>query len=540
VTDAPKAHGVRRDHVRRRRAHDVKRRTDDRETLINDKTGSSGKTRASGVAVVLVLGLILTGSSAAQDAVASEPDVDHAAVMAAVARPGADDPAGGPLRLTLDDAIGIALERGHELGMAEAAEEAARSRLWQARSAFLPAVSASASYTRLDEAPYMDASQFGNMFAPLMVPFEYLVEQGYLDPSTLEGLSGGTGSDRIYLGDDDIYSVGITVTQPIFTGGALLGANAAAGHGLHAAELNTRRTRDETRYNVTQAYVMLVQAKAAHGVMDDAVAQMQEHLDNLEAMYKAGMVLERDIMQARVQMSAIELDRNTASHAVRLTGAALAFQLGLDPGTRVEAIDALERTPGAPAELDDLMRAALNERPDLLSMNESVGAADNIVGMARSEFFPQVVAMGHYNWDRPNREYEPEFYDHWSVTVAAQMNVFDWGGRWNRVREAKATRLQAERGLKMLEDAVRLEVEASWQEHDAALSAISIAERGVEQARESYRVTEESFKNGVATNSDVLDANTALRTAEMNRVAALARLRLAEAGLDLAAGVVSE
>ena len=52
--------------------------------------------------------------------------------------------------------------------------------------------------------------------------------------------------------------------------------------------------------------------------------------------------------------------------------------------------------------------------------------------------------------------------------------------------------------------------------------------------------TQESFKSGAASNSDLLDASTALRTAEMNRVAALGRLRLAEAGFDLAAGVVSE
>ncbi len=444
------------------------------------------------------------------------------------------------LQLTLDEAIAIALEHGHELGMAEAAEEGARARLWQARSAFLPAVSASASYTRLDEIPYMDASGFGDMFAPMMVPFEYLVDQGYLDPSTLEGLAGDGGSSKIYMGDDDIYSVGVTVTQPIFTGGALLSAKGAAGHGLRAAEYNTIRTGHETRYNVTQAYVMLVRANAALSVMDHTVAQMQGHLENLEAMYEEGMILERDIMQARVQMSAIELDRNSASHAVNLAGAALAFHMGLEPGTRVEAVGALDRPLRGPVGLDGLMSVAMSERPDLKAMQESVGAADNIVGMARSEFFPQVVAMGSYNWDRPDREYEPEFYDHWSVTVAAQMNVFDWGGRWNRVREAKAQRLQAERGLRMMEDAVRLEVEAGWQEHDAASKAVGIAARGVEQARESYRVTEESFRSGVASNSDVLDVSTALRTAEMSKVAALARLRLAEAGLDLAAGVVSD
>ncbi len=107
---------------------------------------------------------------------------------------------GETLALTLDDAISVALEHGHELGMARAAEDGARARLWQARSAFLPSIGASASYTKLDEAPYMDGSQFGSMFAPLLVPFEYLVDQGYLDPSTLEGLSGGRGRTRSIWG----------------------------------------------------------------------------------------------------------------------------------------------------------------------------------------------------------------------------------------------------------------------------------------------------------------------------------------------------
>ncbi len=506
--------------------------------------------RPTAVAAALCLALLASFAPAgAQDAPAGDPgapaEIATVTESAIATEAATMTETAGPLELTLDQAVELAIERGHELGMARAAEEAARARLWQARSAFLPAVSASASYTRLDEAPYMDGSQFGDMFAPLMVPFEYLVEQGYLDPSTLEGLSGSSGEDKIYLGDDEIYSVGVTVTQPVFTGGALLSAQGAASHALNAAELNTTRTEHETRYAATRAYVMLARARAALDVMDSAVEQMQRHLSDLEAMYAEGMVLERDIMQARVQMSAVELDRNAATHAVSLAEASLAFQLGLPPGTSVELADALVR-PDAPepvvasGDLASLIETALSARPDLRSMKESVGAADNAVGMARSEFFPQIVAVGNYNWDRPNREYEPEFYDHWSVTVAAQMNVFDWGGRWNRVREARATRLRAERGLTMMEDAVRLEVESAWNEYREATSAVEIAERGVLQARESYRITEESFRSGVASNSEVLDANTALRTAEMNRVAAMARLRLAEAGLGLATGAVSE
>ncbi len=66
---------------------------------------------------------------------------------------------------------------------------------------------------------------------------------------------------------------------------------------------------------------------------------------------------------------------------------------------------------------------------------------------------------------------------------------------------------------------------------------MGIAERGVLQARESLRVVQESFSNGLLASSDVLDAQTELSTAEMQLVDARAALRLAEANLKLATGV---
>jgi len=444
------------------------------------------------------------------------------------------------LSLTLADAIELALEQNRTLAGAEASEEAARARLAQANAAFLPKITGSASYTRLDEVPYMDASGFGDMFAPLAAPFDSLVQDGYLNPAALEGLSGGTGSDRITMGDDDIYSIALQVQQPLFTGGALLNARSAASHGLRAAEANTRRTGDETRYAVTEAYVGAVQARAALAVTGDAVEQMGAHLSDLEAMYAEGMLIESDIMRARVQMSEVELQHNAAEHLVQLAEASLAFQIGLDPGTRIEAVDPLTSGGVPERSLDDWTERALAARPDLLGVSEGVKAAGNAVAIARAEYLPQLVFVGSYGWDRPDRSYDPEFYEHWSATLALEMNIFDWFGRENRVREAGAVRREAEHGLAMMKDAVVLDVKRCYLELDEAARAVEIAERGVVQARESMRVTRESFRSGVASNSDVLDAQTALTGSEMNRVAALARLRLAEAGLDLATGVASD
>jgi len=442
----------------------------------------------------------------------------------------------GRLALTIEEAIETALENNRSIAIADAKVAAARARLGQARSVFFPQLRAAGSYTRLDEAPYMDASQFGDFFEPLMVPFEYLVEHGYLDPSTLEGLSGSTAGGKIYVGDEDVYSVGLTVTQPLFTGGGILAAYGAAKHAAAAEEWNGERTRDETRFDAVRAYVGLVQAIAARDVMTKVRRQVESHLSDVESLRREGMVIESELMLAKVRMAQVELELSAAEHGVELARAALCFTLGLPLETEIHPLDTLEEVWLPELDLDDWVARAVESRPDLRAMREAVGAAGDGVTAARSEYFPDLMLIGNYNWDRPNREYEPEFYDHWSVTLALEMNVFDWGRTRNRVREARAGLMQAEHGYELMRDAVRLEVTRSYLERDEALDAVRIAEDGLAQAREALRVTRESFRSGAATNSDVLDAQAALKTAEMNRVAALARLRLAEAALELAAG----
>ena len=443
------------------------------------------------------------------------------------------------LELSLDEAIEVALEENRELRAAKAREMGAEAREGQARSRLLPSVSASGSYTKLDERPYMDASGFGSIFEPLMEPFQYLVEQGYLDPSTLEGLEGGGGADKIYVGDDDVYSFGVSVQQTLFSGGSVWNGYRAAEHAAEAAERMTERQRHETVYRATEAYLNVLRARAGLEVMEDALEQMKAHLSDLEAMYEEGMLLESDILRARVQMSSVRLRRNEAEHGVRLAGAGLAYQLGLPVGTEIVPSDDLEPIGLPERGLDDWTSRGLESRPDLRAAERGVEAASSGVAAARGEYFPRLVLSGTYNWDRPNREYEPEFYEHWSVTVALQMNIFDWGGRGNRVREARAARIEAEELAEMAEEGVKLDVTSRYLAHDEALMAVSIATDGVEQARESLRVTRESFRSGAATNADVLDAQAALTTAEMELVNAQAQLRLAEAGLMLATGVIN-
>jgi outer membrane protein len=120
--------------------------------------------------------------------------------------------------------------------------------------------------------------------------------------------------------------------------------------------------------------------------------------------------------------------------------------------------------------------------------------------------------------------------------------VFNWqlwdGGRTaaEGIEAAAATRaLEARRAE--VDTLIASEVRQRQLDVDSAYGALPTAEAAVRSALETRRVLGERFTAGVATSTDVLDAQFALLQAELDRTRALANIRLAEARLERALGV---
>jgi outer membrane protein TolC len=95
---------------------------------------------------------------------------------------------------------------------------------------------------------------------------------------------------------------------------------------------------------------------------------------------------------------------------------------------------------------------------------------------------------------------------------------------------------QSEAGITQLEDAVALDVAQQYFNAQTAYDKVAVASGGMEQAQESYRMTSEKFKNGLLSNTDLLDAETALLQARLTHTQAVVECTLAVARLKKAVG----
>ena len=441
--------------------------------------------------------------------------------------------AGEKLNLTIEDAVQIALERNRSLKMARQRTQSSVYSVKDAKTAFFPRLNAKGTYTRLDERPYMDASSFGQMFAPLMAPFSALVDSGFLDAATLEGLQQDGGDSRIYVGQQDNYNLNLSVQQPLFTGGTIWHGYQITKLAEQSEEYNLHRDENQVRYDVTAAYLGLVKAKDFLTITEESITQVKTHISDLQNLSDEGMIIENDLLRARVQLSNVRLLNSRAANGVRLADSYLCHLLGIDLETEIEPKDLPPVLFEVGEELESYTQMAQVNRPEIKTMNNNIKIGERLVEIQRGRYLPSLALVGNYDWKRPNQQYEPDFYGSWNITLALQVELFNWGSTHYNIQKARIAQRQIVESYNLLADGISLEVKQAFLNLGEAREALDIAEETIIQAEENFRMTKENFHEGVATNADLLDAQTSLTSAKIDRATTHADLLIAQARLNL-------
>jgi outer membrane protein TolC len=129
-----------------------------------------------------------------------------------------------------------------------------------------------------------------------------------------------------------------------------------------------------------------------------------------------------------------------------------------------------------------------------------------------------------------------EFHTSWEAGVGVSWQLFD-GGKAKADRAAAVAQAVAlERRRDDFDALLGVELRQRRGDVDAGIAALAASADAVSAATEARRVITERFRAGVATSTDVLDAESALLEAELERTRLAATLRLSEARLVRAVG----
>jgi outer membrane protein TolC len=413
------------------------------------------------------------------------------------------------LRLTLADAIERGLEASHRLAEWGAREEAARAIEDQRKAATRPQVALLAGYTRTNH-----VQEFG-------VPIP-------------------TGGFRVIYPDiPDNYRSRVDFQWPIYTAGRSTALVKAAAAEANAVAQDRDAARGDLKLEITRAYWSVITARASVDVVREALSRIGAHLTDVQNQLSVGLIPPSDVLsivaqQARQQMLAIE-----AQNVLDSVSADFRRLVGLAIDSPFELADVMQPPPPPSRQVAALVDAARSNRAERRALEIRLEGASERVTAAAAGRKPMLTSAAGYDLARPNPRIFPRdaiWKPSWDLGINVSWPVFDGGRVRAEIAEASANRRASEERLKDFDANVTVEVQQRVSDLVSAEASIAAAEVGVKSAAEARRVLAERFSAGVATNTDVLDAQVALLQAELDRTRAQANAQLAAARLERALG----
>jgi len=424
-----------------------------------------------------------------------------------------------PAALSLEDALNRAVPASENLEIAKAAVLRARGEQYRAKADFYPQLNASASFNRLLRSQFEGFSFGGN------------------DSSS----SGSSSGDQLPFGKKNTYNLGLSLSQSIFTGGRIVGQGRAADAGRRSAELGITSAAAQLTLDVVQAYYDAVTSGYQLQIAQVALDQADTTLKQAEQRKAVGTQPEFEVLRARVardnQRTAVIVRRNERD--VALIRLKQFLNLPIDEpirlttslaDTTMQSTPTLSRILATPGDTSAERRYAVRQAEEALQAQQALSK------VARSQQFPQLVlssAYGNVGYPGNYNPFVASYFTNWNVTFGLQIPVYTGGRIKGDKTVADANVREAQLRMRQLTRLARVDTRTALSGLEAASAAWSASEGTVDQAQRAYQIAELRYKEGLSTQTELLDARLALQTAESVRVEAARALQVARVRVAL-------
>jgi outer membrane protein TolC len=241
-----------------------------------------------------------------------------------------------------------------------------------------------------------------------------------------------------------------------------------------------------------------------------------------------------DVVRASVAVAVAQADVARAQADVDNTGAALALETGVEPGSLQTMASANVAAPPAGIGVPDAIARALSARPDVAAARANVAAEEHAVGAARRAGWPLMTVSGGYT--RGVDTGIPVSGASATVDVSLPLT----GAAHDRVAQEEARLAQARAQLQKIERGVELEVGTALREYRAQTIALSASQSALESAQAALRAAQVGYRSGATASLDLEAARSAYVAALVTQISALYAQARARAALSLLLGETND
>jgi outer membrane protein len=416
-------------------------------------------------------------------------------------------------RLSLEEAVAIAVEHNRQLASARLEIAKADDQIAIARTQRLPIFSLEGT-----------ASQ-------LLSPVSFAFPAGSFGAFPATGPIPSTDTTIEVPRQPTMY-VQSSVSQPLTQ---LIKANIGIESAVTSRELESekmRSTRLSLVNTVKRLYFSILQTQSALEANREALALYRELDRTVQVRVAQQVQLRSDALDVQFRLAQEELTATTVVNALASQKEQLNQLLGRDVRTpfeieRVSALSVLD------VDLDAAQRHALENRPEVRQARVNLKQAELDRRLTKADRIPEVSAAVSYS-SYFNMSVLPTNLA--TAGVQVKWEPFDWGRRGRELAAKSRTIEQAQLAVREAEDRAVVDINVRFRTLNEKRALLRVTEMAQLTAREKVRVKTNQYQVQAAMLNDVLQLKAELASTDDRYQQALSAFWTAKADFELAIG----
>ena len=402
------------------------------------------------------------------------------------------------LRLTLDQALEIALSESNTVKIADMTVEKSGYAEKGSYSALYPNISANGSYQRTLKKQVMVMDMGGQAM-------------------------------EIKVGRDNSINATATASMPIVNA-QLWESLKLSGMDVELAVEQARSSKIALVKQVKQAFYAVLLAQKSHEVVANVYENAQKNYEKTLQRFNVGKASEVEHLRAQVTMMNAEPNVSSAENAVMLATWQLKAVMGIDLDTDVEVVGDLNDyttqmlTPYVSEE-------DLSNNSSLLQLGIQGRMLESTIRMQKKQYLPTLAASINYNYSAMGDE-ELRWFPSSTAAVSLSIPIFDGFQKHYSIKQSKINKNMLDLQREDTERNLRIGIRNYNDQMALCIKNYQAAEATVEIAQKSYDISEKMYEVGKATLVELNDAQLALQQAQLTQAQAVYNFMVTKASLD--------
>ena len=457
----------------------------------------------------------------------------------------------------------MALRNNKQMSVQRVKQEVAKNLRKSARTKYLPHVSAAGGYLytskeisllsdeskdKLSNLGTNGVNQLQTGLASTMPVLSALFGGTAPVTSMMNGMAGtlnqiGQGIvDELHTDTRHMFGGAILVTQPVFMGGAIVAMNKIADIGEEMAANSADARRQETLYQIDQAYWQVVSLRHKQKLAESFLGLVKKLDGDVQKMIREGVATRSEGLSVSVKVNEAEMAVMKVNDGLTLSKMLLCQLCGLPVDEQVTLADEEKEEivvtgEARTAAQTDMM---LSNRPELKMLQNVVDISHQTTNLLKAGNLPQVMLVGGYSVSNPNvyNGFQRKFSGAWNVAVLMRIPIWNWGDVAYKVRAAKGAATIATLELEEAREKMELQLSQSNFRVNEADKKLELAKASRQKAEENLRTANLGFQEGVISSTTVMEAQTAWLQAQSQYIDAEIDVQLSRVNLQKSLGTL--